>query len=123
DAKAQNGANTSVPVEQAVRALNVAIALAPASIALFANSPLESGASAGHKENRMTLWHRVFGPARFPGDLMLSTYPARAFHDMADFFGWMFGQGTVTRGLPMNSSYDYKSVPVVILDGAPCLLD
>src|SRR5690606_13374419 len=123
DAKAQNGANTSVPVEQAVRALNVAIALAPASIALFANSPLESGASTGYKENRMTLWPRIFGPARFPGDLMLSTYPQRAFHDMADFFGWMFGEGTVTRGLPMHSSYDYKSVPVVILEGAPSLLE
>lgn len=123
DAKAQNGANTSVPVEQAVRALNVAIALAPASIALFANSPLESGVHAGHKENRMTLWPRVFEPARFPGDLMLSSYPKRAFHDMADFFGWMFGQGTVTRGLPMSSSYDYKSAPVVILDGAPSLLE
>lgn len=123
DAKAQNGANTSVPVEQAVRALNVAIALAPASIALFANSPLESGVHVGHKENRMTLWRRVFGPARFPGDLFLSTYPERAFHDLADFFGWMFGPGTVTRGLPMTSSYDYKSVPVVVLDGTPSLLE
>ncbi len=123
DAKAQNGANTSVPVEQAVRALNVAVALASASIALFANSPLESGQPAGYKENRMTLWPRMFGPAHFPGDLFLSTYPARAFHDLADFFGWMFGRGTVTRGLPMQASYDYKSVPVVILDGAPSLLE
>lgn len=123
DAKAQNGANTSVKVEQAVRALNVAIALAPASIALFANSPLESGTNTGYKENRMTLWSRIFGPARFPGDLMLSSYPQRAFHDMADFFGWMFGPGTVTRGLPMRSSYDYKSEPVVLLEGAPSLLE
>ncbi len=123
DAKAQNGANTSVPVAQAVRALNVAVALAPASIALFANSPLESGALTGYKENRMTLWSRVFGPARFPGDLLLSTYPKRAFHDLADFFSWMFGTGTVTRGLPMSLSYDYKSVPVVIPNDAPSLLE
>ncbi|NYT77569.1 hypothetical protein H0A71_11240 [Alcaligenaceae bacterium] len=122
DAKAQNGANTSVAVEHAVLALNVAVALAPASIALFANSPLESGVPAGYKENRMTLWARVFGPARFPGDLFLSMYPKRAFHDMADFFSWMFGRGTVTRGLPMNASYDYKAAPVVILDEAPSLM-
>ncbi|NYT58034.1 hypothetical protein H0A65_03755 [Alcaligenaceae bacterium] len=123
DAKAQNGANTSVPVGQAVCALNVAVALAPASIALFANSPLESGALTGYKENRMTLWSRVFGPSRFPGDLFLSMYPERAFHDLADFFRWMFGPGTVTRGLPMSPTYDYKSVPVVILDAAPGLLE
>nr|WP_255676092.1 glutamate-cysteine ligase family protein [Pusillimonas sp. MFBS29] len=123
DAKAQNGANTSVPVGQAVRALNVAVALAPTSIALFANSPLESGVRTGYKENRMTLWSRVFGPSRFPGDLFLSTYPDRAFHDLADFFNWMFGPGTVTRGLPMSLSYDYKSVPVVILDADPSLLE
>lgn len=123
DAKAQNGANTSVPVTRAVQALNVAVALAPASIALFANSPLESGVSTGYKENRMTLWSRVFGPARFPGDLFLSTYPARAFYDLADFFQWMFGSGTVTRGLPIDSSHDYKAAPVVILDGGPSLIE
>src|SRR3546814_4544376 len=36
-----------------------AIGLSPASIALFANSPLESGAVTGFKEHRMTLWERV----------------------------------------------------------------
>lgn len=121
DAKAQNGANTSVPVSQAVRALNVAVALAPASIALFANSPLESGAHGDHKEHRMTLWPRVFGPARFAGDLRLCSYPERPFAGLGDFFSWMFGPGTVTRGLPLDHSYDYKSVPVVLLDGDPCL--
>ncbi|MGB3289880.1 MAG: glutamate-cysteine ligase family protein, partial [Burkholderiaceae bacterium] len=123
DAKAQNGANTSVPVERAILALNVAIALAPASLALFANSPLESGRETGFKENRMTIWPRVFGPARFPGDALLCRYPARPFRDLGDFFHWMFGAGTVTRGLPLEPSYDYKSVPTVLLDGDPCLAD
>lgn len=123
DAKAQNGANTSVPVESAIQALNVAVALAPASIALFANSPLEGGRPAGFKENRMTLWHRVFAPATFPGDLMLSTCPRRPFRDLGDFFHWMFGPETVTRGLPMAQSYDYKAVATMLPDGDPCLQD
>ncbi|OWT62087.1 glutamate-cysteine ligase family protein [Candidimonas nitroreducens] len=123
DAKAQNGANTSIPTESAVRALNAMIALAPASIALFANSPLEGGRPTGFKENRMTLWHRVFAPATFPGDLMLSTCPRRPFRDLGDFFHWMFGPGTVTRGLPMAQSYDYKAVATVLPDGDPCLQD
>lgn len=123
DAKAQNGANTSVPTAQAAQALNAAIALAPASMALFANSPLEAGRETGFKENRMTLWPRVFGPARFPGDLRLSRYPGRPFADLGDFFRWMFGPGTVTRGLPPTPSHDYKSVATVILDGDPCLAD
>ncbi len=122
DAKAQNGANTSVPIDHAIDSLNVAVALAPASIALFANSPLESGRATGFKENRMTLWQRVFGLARFPGDLYLCSYPERPFRDMGDFFLWMFGPGTVTRGLPLEPSYDYKAVPTALLDGDPCLL-
>ncbi|MBV6306373.1 hypothetical protein KVP10_15885 [Candidimonas humi] len=123
DAKAQNGANTSVPIAAAIRALNVAVALSPASIALFANSPLEGGRPTGYKENRMTLWQRVFAPATFPGDLMLSTCPPRPFRDLGDFFHWMFGPGTVTRGLPMAQSYDYKAVATMLPDGDPCLRD
>src|SRR5699024_2064476 len=123
DAKAQNGANTSVPVGRAVAALNASIALAPASIALFANSPLESGQATGFKENRMLLWERMFRNARFPGDLRLSRYPPRPFRGLNDFFMWMYGAGTVSRGLPLTHSYDYKAVPTVLLDGDPCLRD
>lgn len=122
DAKAQNGANTSVPVAHAIDALNVAIGLSPASMALLANSPIESGMVTGFKENRMTLWPRMFGPARFSGDLQLCRYPSRPFHDLADFFLWMFGPQTVTRGLPLTPSYDYKAAPTVLPDGDPCLL-
>src|SRR5699024_2644217 len=123
DAKAQNGANTSVPIADAVPALNAAIALAPASIALFANSPLESGEPSGLLETRMTLWERMFGPARFAGDLHLSRYPVRPFRNMADFFTWMNGPGTVSRGLPLALSRNYKTVVTVVLDHHPSLLE
>ena len=49
DAKAQNSPCTSVDVSQAARALNVVLALAPAGIAIFANSPLEGGRATGLK--------------------------------------------------------------------------
>jgi hypothetical protein len=122
DAKAQNGANTSVPVDQAALALNMMIGLAPAHIALFANSPLEAGRVTGLKETRLTLWPRVFGPANFPGDALLERYPQCPFHDLGDYFRWMFQPGTVTRSLPLSQRYDYKSAPTAILDGNPCLL-
>jgi len=121
DAKAQNGANTSIPVDQAILALNVAVALAPVSVALFANSPLESGVHAGLKEQRLTVWPRMFGPARFAGDLKLCTRPDRPFIDLADFFHWMFGPGTVTRGLPSTPGMDYKAAVTVLPEGDPCL--
>lgn len=121
DAKAQNGANTSMPVSQVVQGLNVLLALSAASIALFANSPLERGLVTGFKEHRLTLWPRIFGPARFSGDLKLATYPSRPFRDLADFFHWMFGPGTVSRGLPLGSAADYKAGEVGLLQGAPCL--
>src|SRR3546814_5367020 len=71
----------------------------------------------------MTLWERVFGPARFSGDMLLCRYPERPFYDLRDFFLWMFGPGTVTRGLPLEPSYDYKAVPTVLPDGDPCLME
>lgn len=123
DAKAQNGVNTSVPVARAAQSLNIVLGLAAASIALFANSPLESGMHTGFKENRLTIWPRVFGPARFAGDARLAKYPARPFRDLGDYFRWMFQPGTVSRSLPLNHCYDYKSAPTVILDGDPCLMD
>lgn len=123
DAKAQNGANTSVTIAHAAQSLNVALGLAAAAIALFANSPLESGAHTGFKENRLTIWPRVFQPARFAGDAMLARYPSRPFRDLGDYFRWMFQTGTVSRSLPLHHSYDYKSAPTVILDGDPCLVD
>ena len=51
---------TSVPAALACRALNVALGLAPAAIALFANSPLQAGRETGLKENRLTMWDRMF---------------------------------------------------------------
>ncbi len=121
DAKAQNGANVQVPVADAVRALNVMIGLAAAQLALFANSPLESGAEAGLKENRLTVWPRVFKGSTFPGDAMLTRCPPRPFLDLGDYFRWMFRPGTVSRSLPMARRHDYKSASTVLLDGDPSL--
>lgn len=121
DAKAQNGANVQVHIGDAARALNVMLGLAAAHIALFANSPLESGRETGLKENRLTVWPRVFEGARFPGDAMLAHCPPRPFVDLGDYFRWMFRPGTVSRSLPMARRHDYKSAPTVILDGDPSL--
>ncbi|WP_370246286.1 hypothetical protein [Candidimonas sp. SYP-B2681] len=123
DAKAQNGPNTSAPVLHAAQSLNVVLGLAAASIALFGNSPLESGSATGLKENRLTIWPRVFKPARFAGDALLTEYPSRPFRDLGDYFRWMFQPGTVTRSLPLDHRYDYKSAPTVIPDRDPSLTE
>ena len=121
DAKAQNGANVQVPVHNAVPALNVMLGLAAAHIALFANSPLESGRETGLKETRLTVWQRVFNGSRFAGDGMLAQMPPRPFLDLGDYFRWMFRPGTVSRSLPMGRRHDYKSAPTVLLEGDPSL--
>ena len=121
DAKAQNSPCTGVPVTQAARALNAVLALAPAAIALFANSPLESGQETGLKENRLTLWDRMFRHARFPGDHFLQRLPQRPFDDLGDYYRWMFGPDTVSRALPLISGQDYKSNEPVFLNGDPSL--
>jgi len=121
DAKAQNGANVQVAVVDATRALNVMIGLAAVHVALFANSPLESGCVTGLKETRLTVWPRVFQGASFSGDALLTRFPPRPFVDLGDYFRWIFRPGTVSRSVPMARRHDYKSAPTVLLDGAPSL--
>ena len=82
DAKAQNSPCTSVPAALACRALNVALGLAPAAIALFANSPLQAGRETGLKENRLTMWDRMFRHARYAGDHYLQQLPPQPFEDL-----------------------------------------
>jgi hypothetical protein len=121
DAKAQNSPCTAAPIGQAARAMNAVLALAPASVALFANSPLQSGCVTGLKENRLMLWDRMFRHARFAGDHVLQRLPERPFEDLGDYFRWMFGPGKASRGLPLVPSQGYKSVVTVYLQGDPSL--
>jgi hypothetical protein len=121
DAKAQNSPCTSVAIRDAVRALNVVLALAPAVIALFANSPLEGGRVTGLKENRLTLWDRMFKYSRFTGDHFLQRLPEQPFVDLGDYFRWMFGPNTVSRALPLATGADYKVAVPIHLDGDPSL--
>ncbi|AMG88033.1 glutamate-cysteine ligase family protein [Bordetella bronchiseptica] len=123
DAKAQNSPCTSVPVAIAARCLNVVLALAPAQIAMFANSPLEAGRVTGLKENRLTLWPRMFRGARYLGDDLLHRLPARPFRDLGDYFRWMFGGLTSSRALPPGDACDYKNADVACLVGAPSLAE
>ncbi|MFM9870237.1 glutamate-cysteine ligase family protein [Achromobacter xylosoxidans] len=121
DAKAQNSPCTSVDVSQAARALNVVLALAPASIAIFANSPLAQGRVTGLKENRLTVWDRMFRHSRYAGDYYLQRLPERPFVDLGDYFRWMFAPGTASRCLPLAVDEGYKSAAGVYLHGAPSL--
>ena len=124
DAKAQNGPTTSVEVEDAISALNVSLAVAPAFIALFANSPFESGHLTGLKENRLTIWPRMFETSFYGGDRRLQQLPERPFKDLRDYFEWMFGTGTVMQTVPMGVSEEYKTAATSIqLEGDPSLLE
>ena len=121
DAKAQNSPCTAVPPRLAARALNAVLALAPASIALFANSPLEAGRVTGLKENRLTLWERMLGPSRFAGDHRLHRLPGQPFAGLGDYFGWMFGPGTVSLALPWAGGHKYKDAATARLQDDPSL--
>ncbi len=94
DAKAQNSPSTETDLENAVLGLNCLIGLAPALIALYANSPFEAGRIAGFKENRLTLWPRQMDCSRMMGDRKLHQAPAKPFRNLADYMKWMFGPGT-----------------------------
>jgi gamma-glutamylcysteine synthetase len=94
DAKAQNSPSTGLDFSQAVSGMNCLIALAPAFIALYANSPFEGGILTPNKENRLTIWPRQLDCSRMPGDRKLHRAPVRPFRNMADYLTWMFGPDT-----------------------------
>ena len=122
DAKAQNGPTTSVPLHDAARALNVVLALAPASIALFANSPLEGGRVTGLKENRLSIWPRMFASSRFACDERLSHLPEQPFAGLGDYFLRAYGEGTVMHTVPFGEARDYKgSTHTARVHGDPSL--
>lgn len=108
DAKAQNGPTTSIPVRDGARALNVMLGVAPALIALFANSPLEAGAVTGLKENRLSIWPRMFRAARYASDRRLSRPPEAPFQDLGAYFRWIYGDDTVMHTVPVTTVDGYK---------------
>ncbi|UOF93833.1 MAG: hypothetical protein IR526_00215 [Bordetella sp.] len=123
DSKAQNGPCTSIDIKQAARALNVILGLSPAFIALYANSPIENGEITGLKENRLTMWSKMFRNSRFSGDFFLHCLPNRPFNNLGDYFRWMFGPNTVTRSLSKDLIIDdYKSSENTFLDNHPSLI-
>lgn len=126
DAKAHNGPTTGVAAGDAVMALNVVLAAAPALIALFANSPFEAGRPSGLKETRLTLWPRMFARPRHAGDARLHRLPDAPFRDLRDYFTWMHGPGTAMHVLPLPLPGDgaYKGAGAAArLAGEPPLLD
>lgn len=122
DAKAQNGPTTSIPVRDGARAVNVMLGVAPALIALFANSPLEGGVATGLKENRLSLWPRMFRSARYASDRRLSLPPQAPFRDLGEYFRWCYDDDTVMHTVPVAFSDDYKeSAYTARACGAPSL--
>jgi gamma-glutamylcysteine synthetase len=120
DAKAQNGPNIDIAFSEAVRALNLALALAPALIALFANSPFEAGRVTGLKETRLTIWDRMFAEAHLPGDRRQHRLPEEPFRDLRHYLDWMLGEGTAMQIVPLRPGLDYKGMAEVArVEGDP----
>ncbi|TYT75921.1 glutamate-cysteine ligase family protein [Desulfobotulus mexicanus] len=94
DAKAQNSPSTETELGNAVTGLNCLLGLAPAFVALYANSPFEAGKIAGFKENRLTIWPKQMDCSKMAGDKKLHQTPAKPFNNLADYLKWMFGPGT-----------------------------
>lgn len=124
DAKAQNGPTTGVPLDKAVQALNLILATSPAFIALFANSPFENGEITAYKENRLTLWPRMFCSSYFAADVRLHRFPSRPFIHLRDYFEWMFGFDSRMQPVTVSAGHDYKgNLNMARVVGDPALLD
>lgn len=124
DAKAHNGPTTGVNFEQAVDALNIILGTSGAFIALYANSPFEGGILTPYKENRLTLWQRMFATSRFACDMKFQQTPPNPFKDLRDYFQWIFGSGTNMQFVASTTPVNYKmSNQMIIIQGDPPLLE
>jgi len=124
DAKSHNGPTTGVAPTEAVLCLNVLLAASPCFIALYANSPFESGRPTGFLENRLTLWPRMFAASRFACDRRLHRMPERPFLGWGDYFQWMFGPGTCMQFVVPPTDTDYKTPSQILQpEGDPPLLE
>ncbi|MFP4235999.1 MAG: glutamate-cysteine ligase family protein [Desulfonatronovibrio sp.] len=122
DAKAHNSPSTGISLDQSIAGLNCLLALAPAFIALYANSPFEGGKITGFKENRLKIWNRQMNSSRMTGDRKLHCPPPEPFRNLAHYLTWMFGPGTQMwfahcRGQGKDPGDMY------LIPGNPCLLD
>lgn len=117
DAKAQNGPTTGLTADTAVDALNMLLAASPAFIALFANSPFESGRRAATKETRMTLWPRMVATSRVAADRDRVGLPPRPFNSIGDYVQWMFAEGTVMQAIPAHNG-GYKDNGALYVAGS-----
>lgn len=122
DAKAHNSPSTGMSLDQSIAGLNCLLALAPAFIALYANSPFEAGRITGFKENRLNIWNWQMNSSRMTGDHKLHCPPPEPFRNLAHYLTWMFGPGTQMwfancqgRGKDPGDMY--------LIPDNPCLLD
>ncbi|MFN2267601.1 MAG: glutamate-cysteine ligase family protein [Desulfonatronovibrio sp.] len=122
DAKAQNSPSTETGLEDAIAGLNCLLGLAPAFIAIYANSPFEAGRITGFKENRLTIWPKQMDCSRMMGDKKLHQAPARPFANLADYLNWMFGPGT-SMWFVSESESGKTPMDMYLIPSDPPLLD
>lgn len=124
DAKAHNGPTTGTTFSDAIRGLNILLALSPAFIALYGNSPFVAGVANGIKENRQNLWQNMFATSRFPSDRKLCSMPPEPFRDLRHYFEWMFGAGTNMQAILAKERGCYKKGRnLFIVDGDPSVFE
>lgn len=124
DAKAQNSPSTGIAPTQAVQAVNATMAIGAAFIALYANSPFESGKVTGLQESRMAIWTRMFGRAHAAGDRRLHLMPEKPFANLRDYFEWMFADDTNMFFVMSDSSTTNVKgeQALIVIDDKPSLL-
>jgi hypothetical protein len=122
DAKAHNSPSTGIPFEKSIAGLNCLLALAPAFIALYANSPFEEGKITRFKENRLNIWARQMNCSKMAGDHKLHSPPREPFRNFAHYLTWMFGPGTQMWFADCKGGGKTPDEMYLMPDN-PCLLD
>lgn len=127
DASAQNSASTGVRVEHAARAASVVIGAGAAFVGIFGNSPYQEGQRSEYKEARLKMWDRMLSRSKVPGDYATSLFPDKPFTSLADYYRWMFGEGTgmhfILGSGAEGGGYKGNGNKLLVVEGNPPLLD
>lgn len=110
--QAQNSPGTGVEIRNAADAVSLMFAVSAANLAIFGNSPeFDSQGNLITNVTRPKMWDRMFADSTAPGDRNLYIFPDKPFGNLAEYFKWMWGEGTnIFFLLAEGTNGEYKSI-------------
>lgn len=127
EGQTQNSPSTGIDVEDAAMGVSVMIAADAAISAIFGNSPrFNTNGELIVNTSRTEMWDLMFENSTVQGDRRMGKFPEKPFFTLADYFQWMWGEGTgifFVLGEGDNDGYKGIGSSAVFIENNPSVLE